>query len=42
MPFNIRQNNTTFKLSFSNIGQDKSKLQKQKSKLLILNEIVGW
>ena len=38
----IRQDNTIYKfsiqLSFSSIGQDKSKLQKQMSKLLILNE----
>ena len=42
----IRQNNTTYTFSrmfsFSSIGQDKSKLQKQISKLLILTETAAW
>ena len=42
----MRQNNTIYKfsikLSFSSIGQEKSKLQKQKSKLLILNAMAVW
>ena len=41
----MRQDNTihtfSIKLSFSSIGQDKSKLQKQISKLLILIEMAG-
>ena len=35
-------NKFSTKLSFSSIGQDKSKLQKQISKLLILTEIAAW
>ena len=42
----IRQDNTIYtfsiKLSFSSIGQDKSKLQKQINKLLILIQTVAW
>ena len=45
----IRQDNTIYKytiylrkISFSSIGQDKSKLQKQISKLLILTETAAW
>ena len=34
----IRQDKFSIKLSFSSIGQDKSKLQKQISKILILIE----
>ena len=41
----IRQDNTIYtfaiKLSFSSIGQDKSKLQKQINKLLILIEMAA-
>ena len=42
----MRQNNTAYKysikLSFSSIGQDKSKLQIQISKLLILIAMATW
>ena len=42
----IRQDNTIYtfsiKLSFSSIGQDKSKLQKQINKLLIWIETAAW
>ena len=42
----IRPNNTIYKCSikftFSCIGQDKSKLQKQISKLLILTTMAAW
>ena len=42
----IRQDNTIYKfsikLSLSSIGQDKSKLQKQISMLLILNDKAAW
>ena len=42
----IRQDNNIYtfliKLSFSSIGQDKSKLQKQVSKLLISIKMADW
>ena len=45
-PYLVRQDNTIYifsiKFNFSSIGQNKSKLQKQIRKLLILTEMVVW